>query len=74
MIKGVKRVLRSVGPQITGCLVDLAETDPEMAKLYVESVQYYWRSKAGEKGMEETKSVTAKKLEKRLKSSLFYYF
>lgn len=74
MIKGVKRVLRSVGPQITGYLVDLADKDPEMAKLYVESIKYYWRSKAGEKGMEETKSVTAKKLEKRLKSSLFYYF
>ena len=53
-IKGVKRIRRDVGPQITGYLVDLAEKDPEMAKLYVESLKYYWKYKAGQK--EESKS------------------
>lgn len=42
-IKGVKRIRRDVGPQITGYLVDLAEYDPEMAKSYVEAVKYYWQ-------------------------------
>lgn len=42
-IKGVKRIRRDVGPQITGYLVDLAEHDPEMAKSYVEAVKYYWQ-------------------------------
>lgn len=42
-IRGVKRIRRDVGPQITGYLVDLAEYDPEMAKSYVEAVRYYWQ-------------------------------
>lgn len=45
-IKGVKRIRRDVGPQITGYLVDLAESDPEMAKNYVESLKYYWKYRA----------------------------
>lgn len=48
-IKGVKRIRRDVGPQITGYLVDLAEKDPEMAKLYVESLKYYWKYRANQK-------------------------
>lgn len=47
-IKGVKRINREVGPQITGYLVDLAAKDPEMAKLYVESMKLYWQYKVGE--------------------------
>ena len=65
MIKGVKRVLRSVGPQITGYLVDLADKDPEMAKLYVESIKYYWKYKAGQKEEEGANSVAAKKNRRR---------
>lgn len=42
-IKGVKRLRRDVGPQITGYLVDLAAQNPEMAKLYVESMKLYWQ-------------------------------
>ena len=49
-IKGVKRIRRDVGPQITGYLVDLAESDPEMAKNYVESLKYYWKYRAEQKG------------------------
>lgn len=49
-IKGVKRIRRDVGPQITGYLVDLAETDPDMAKNYVESLKYYWKYRAEQKG------------------------
>ena len=45
-IKGVKRIRRDVGPQITGYLVELAESDPEMAKNYVESLKYYWKYRA----------------------------
>lgn len=56
-IKGVKRIRRDVGPQITGYLVDLAESDPEMAKNYVESLKYYWQYRAEQKA--ET-SETAK--------------
>jgi len=49
-VKGVKRLKREVGPQITGYLVELAEKDPEMAKMYVEAVRNYWqyRSKSQE--------------------------
>ena len=49
-IKGVKRIRRDVGPQITGYLVDLAETDPDMAKNYVESLKYYCKYRAEQKG------------------------
>lgn len=49
-IRGVKRIRRDVGPQITGYLVDLAESDPEMAKNYVESLKYYWKYRAAQKG------------------------
>lgn len=50
-IKGVKRIKREVGPQITGYLVDLAKKDPEMARMYIEAVKNYWqyRNKAGDK-------------------------
>ena len=65
-IKGVKRIRRSVGPQITGYLVDLAEKDPEMAKLYVESIKYYWKYKAGQKEEEGANSVAAKKTEEEI--------
>lgn len=49
-IRGVKRIRRDVGPQITGYLVDLAESDPEMAKSYVESLKYYWKYRAEKTG------------------------
>lgn len=45
-IKGVKRIRRDVGPQITGYLVDLAEKNPDMAKNYIESMKYYWKYRA----------------------------
>ena len=61
-IKGVKRIRREVGPQITGYLVDLAEYDPEMAKSYVEAVKYYWRYMAADECADvsgEEKTTTA---------------
>lgn len=48
-IKGVKRIKREVGPQITGYLVDLAKKDPEMAKMYIEALKNYWQYKNKEK-------------------------
>jgi hypothetical protein len=48
-VKGVKRLKREVGPQITGYLVNLAAKDPEMAKLYVEAVKNYWEYRKTEK-------------------------
>lgn len=48
-IKGISRIKREVGPQITGYLVDLANKDPEMARLYVEAVRNYWQYRAGAK-------------------------
>ena len=47
-IKGVKRIKRNVGPQITGYLVELATKDPEMARSYVEAVKNYWKAQAAE--------------------------
>lgn len=49
-IRGVKRIRREVGPQITGYLVDLAESNPDMAKNYVESMKYFWKYRAEQKG------------------------
>lgn len=49
-IQGIKRIRRDVGPQITGYLVDLAESNPDMAKNYVESLKYYWKYRAEQKG------------------------
>jgi hypothetical protein len=47
-IKGVKRLRREIGPQITGRLVELAAKDPEMARLYVEAVKNYWEHRKNE--------------------------
>ena len=44
-IKGVKSFKRCVGPQITGYLVEIAKTNPELAREYVEAVKYYWQSR-----------------------------
>lgn len=35
-IKGIKRIHRKVGPQVTGYLVDLVKESPEFAKWYLE--------------------------------------
>lgn len=42
-IKGVKRINREVGPQITGYLVDLSENSPEAAASYIEAMKLYWQ-------------------------------
>ena len=42
-IKGVKRLRREVGPQITGYLVDLSENSPEAAASYIEAMKLYWQ-------------------------------
>ena len=42
-IKGVKRLRRDVGPQITGYLVDLSENSPEAAAPYIETMKLYWQ-------------------------------
>ena len=57
----MKRIRRDVGPQITGYLVDLAEKDQEMAKLYVESLKYYWKYRANQRTDESAvaKNATA---------------
>lgn len=34
-VKGIKRIKRKVGPQVTGYLVDLAKQSPELAKQYL---------------------------------------
>ena len=41
-IKGIKRLRREIGPQITGRLVEMAAKDPEMARMYIEAVKNYW--------------------------------
>ena len=42
-VKGVKRLRRDVGPQITGYLVDLSEKSPEAAAAYIETMKLYWQ-------------------------------
>ena len=37
-LKGVKKITRKVGPQITGYLVDLAKVSPEAAVEYLKSI------------------------------------
>lgn len=37
-IKGVKKITRSTGLQITGYLVKLAKANPELAKIYIEAM------------------------------------
>ena len=46
-IKGVRKIKRDIGPQITGRLVELFDKDPEMAKKYIEAISNYWKYKAG---------------------------
>jgi hypothetical protein len=41
-LKGVKTIKRTLGPQITGYLKDLAEKDPEAARKYMEAMANYW--------------------------------
>jgi len=52
-IKGVKRLKREIGPQITGRLVELAAKDPEMARMYVEAVRNYWQYRNGSKATDK---------------------
>lgn len=52
-IKGVKRLRREIGPQITGRLVELAQKDPEMARMYVEAVRNYWQYRNDKKADEK---------------------
>ena len=47
IIQGIKRIRRDVGPQITGYLVDLAATNPDLAASYVDAMKYYWQYRAG---------------------------
>lgn len=56
-IKGVKRLRREVGPQITGYLVDLADKNPEMAKAYVEAMKLYWQYRLTTKPEAENNTV-----------------
>lgn len=47
-IKGVRSIRRTIGPQITGYLVDLAKTNPTLAQEYVEAMKYFWKSQCKE--------------------------
>ena len=38
-VKGIKRIRRKVGPQVTGYLADLAKQNPELAKQYLDSTK-----------------------------------
>ena len=45
-VKGVRKIRRSIGPQITGYLVDLSERNPEAALEYVKAMRAYWEAEA----------------------------
>lgn len=38
-IKGIKKIRRKVGPQVTGYLVDLVKASPEFAKWFLENAE-----------------------------------
>lgn len=57
-IKGIKRLKRDVGPQVTGYLVDLAEKNPELASEYVKAIKYYWQYRNTTKESPETEDTT----------------
>lgn len=57
-VKGVKRLHRDVGPQITGYLVDLSEKSPEAAASYIETMKLYWQYRLEKQ--RETNSRTGK--------------
>lgn len=44
-LKGIKKIRRFVGPQCNGYFKDLAESNPELAKAYMEAVKAFWSSK-----------------------------
>jgi hypothetical protein len=44
-VKGVKSIYRVVGPQMNGYLVDLAKTDPALAKKYAEAMKAFWEAR-----------------------------
>lgn len=52
-VKGIKKIERSVGPQITGYLVELAEKHPEAALEYAKSMRAYWEAVSTAKRGEE---------------------
>ena len=53
-VKGVRKIRRSVGPQITGYLVELAEKHPEAALEYTKSMRAYWEAvEAAKRGEEQ---------------------
>ena len=61
-IKGVKRIKREIGPQITGYLADLVNKNPDMARDYIKAMKNYWAYKAGvvpEKAKEVVKDKEA---------------
>ena len=57
-IQGIKRIRRDVGPQITGYLVDLAATNPELAASYVDAMKYYWQYRAGNQQDQQKQPTT----------------
>lgn len=44
-IKGIKKITRTVGPQVTGNLVNLAKEDKELARLYIDMMIEDYRAK-----------------------------
>ena len=48
-VKGIESIRREVGPQITGYLVELAQSHPDFALEYIKAVQAYWNYRARDK-------------------------
>lgn len=45
-LKGVKKIERSIGPQITGYLVELSDRNPEAALEYVNAMKAFWEAES----------------------------
>lgn len=58
-VRGVKRIRREIGPQMTGYFTKLAEKDPAMARHYLEAVKYYWKYRASERAAAASEKTDA---------------
>lgn len=42
-IRGIKQLSRTIGPQVTGYLVDFAKQNPQLAVKYFDALKAYWK-------------------------------
>lgn len=63
-IRGVKQLSRTIGPQVTGYLVDFAKQNPQLAVKYFDALKAYWeyqKTKACKQTEEKAQQTGIKK-------------